>query len=55
LYEGDIAAKHIQEAVIASKFKDYPLRRVREWAEMEEKSSLEEARWWRERSEERQA
>ena len=44
LYSGDIAAQHEAEAVLARKFLQHRLRRVREWAALEEGSAIEEAR-----------
>ena len=43
VYSGDIAAQHEAEAEVARRFHDYPLRRIREWAEYEERNSLAEA------------
>jgi hypothetical protein len=53
MYYGDIAAQHEAEAAVARAFLDHPLRRIREWAEMEERSALESARREREEAEER--
>lgn len=51
-YSGDIAAQHEQEAAVARRFLDHPLRRVREWARLEEQSATENARRTRIREEE---
>jgi len=52
LYSGDIAAQHEKEAEVARKFLDHPLRRVREWAQIELESSLREAEEWHQIDEE---
>lgn len=43
LYSGDIAAQHEAEATLSREFLNHPLRRVREWAALEERSALDEA------------
>jgi len=53
MYMGDIAAEHEAEATLARKFLDHPLRRVREWASIEEQSAVADAaraRRWTEES-----
>ena len=45
-YVGDIASHKKREAEIAKKFLDYPLRRVREWAEYEISSCEQEIKYW---------
>lgn len=52
IYWGDIAAQHEKEAENARKFLDHPLRRIRQWAELEIKSAKREAEWSRQRDEE---
>jgi len=52
MYSGDIARQHEHEADVARKFLNHPLRRIREWAVIEEKRSREWAAKERERSEE---
>ncbi|MGO8671504.1 MAG: hypothetical protein ACLQVD_09105 [Capsulimonadaceae bacterium] len=52
MYEGDIAGLHEREADLARKFLNHPLKRIREWAQIEEKQSLEEAKRWRQYEEE---
>ena len=49
MMRGDIAAVHESHARMAKEFQDHPLRRIREWAEREEKSQLAEAEAERER------
>ena len=44
VYSGDIVARHEQEAATARLFLNHPLRRVREWAAIEERDAAEEAR-----------
>jgi hypothetical protein len=44
MYSGDIANEHEAEAALARRFLDHPLRRIREWAVLEEQSALAEAR-----------
>ncbi|HSN99110.1 MAG TPA: hypothetical protein VLS89_12535, partial [Candidatus Nanopelagicales bacterium] len=44
LYGGDMAAAHEREAEVARRFLHHPLRRVRQWAKLELKKSLMEAR-----------
>lgn len=51
-YEGDIAAEHDREARLARQFLNHPLRRVREWADLQVVSAEQEARQWREQEEE---
>lgn len=51
-YTGDIAGEHEREAVIAGRFKTHSVRRIREWAEYEERASRVEASEWRRRHEE---
>src|SRR5438445_692062 len=53
LYAGDIAAPHEAEATVARAFLDHPIRRVREWAEREERWAMDAARQEREEAEER--
>jgi hypothetical protein len=53
LYSGDVASQHDQEAEIAHKFLNYPSKKVREWAQIEEESALSEAKIWRQTMEER--
>jgi hypothetical protein len=53
MYSGDIAAQHEAEAAVARVFLDHPLRRIREWAEMEERWAMDAARQEREEAEER--
>jgi hypothetical protein len=45
-YVGDMALHKEREAEIAKKFLDYPLRRVREWAEHEISSCEQEIKYW---------
>lgn len=52
VYSGDIAAQHDAEAAVAGAFLDHPVRRIREWAEMEERWALDAARQEREETEE---
>jgi hypothetical protein len=47
-YLGDAALVHESEAEVARKFLTYPLRRIREWAQVEHESALREARLHRE-------
>lgn len=51
VYRGNIASAHETEGDIARRFLNHPLRRIREWAAIEEKSSMAEANFWRERHE----
>lgn len=53
LYSGDIAGQHDREAELARQFTSYPLRRVQEWAEFEMRSARNDARYERQRHEER--
>jgi len=53
VYSGDIAAQHEAEAAVARAFRDHPLRRIRQWAEIEERLALDSARRVREEAEER--
>ncbi len=48
LYSGDIAAQHEAEAREARAFRDHPLARIRQWAELEEREALEDAKRHRE-------
>jgi len=52
MYSGDIAAQHEKEAEIARRFLNHDLPRVREWAELEIRESLAQAKWWRQEHEE---
>ncbi len=52
MYSGDIAAEHEAEAEVARKFLNHPLRRIREWAAIEERQSAQEAEWHRREQEE---
>ena len=52
MYEGDIAGRHDAEATLAQKFLNHPLRRIREWATIEESNSLQQAAAWRQMEEE---
>ena len=45
-YTGDIAAQHLREAEHARKFASHRLRRIREWARIEEEHGLAAARRW---------
>jgi hypothetical protein len=47
-YMGDIAGQKQQEADVARKFLDYPLRRIREWAQIEIMDAESQARFWQE-------
>lgn len=47
-YMGDIASQHEKEADIARKFLDHPLRKIREWAQIEINDSESQAKYWRE-------
>jgi len=51
-YRGDIAAEHEEEASVARRFLDYPLRRVREWAARLERVATADARQARQDEEE---
>lgn len=53
LYSGDIAKQHEKEAATARLFLQHELRRVREWAQAEEKSALEQAEFMRKEEQER--
>jgi hypothetical protein len=53
MYSGDIAAQHEAEAAVAGAFLDNPVRRIREWAEMEQRWALDAARQERQEAEER--
>ncbi|MEC4812581.1 MAG: hypothetical protein SAK29_04810 [Scytonema sp. PMC 1069.18] len=46
MYMGDIASQKRQEAEIARKFLNHPLRRIREWAEYEIVSCEQDAKMW---------
>jgi hypothetical protein len=48
LYVGDLAASKEAEANIARRFSNHPLRRIREWAKIEEASAKRMAQWHRE-------
>jgi hypothetical protein len=52
MYSGDIVGQHEREAEVARKFMDHPLRRIREWAVIEEEQALQQAAEWRQREEE---
>jgi hypothetical protein len=52
MYAGDIAAAKEREANEAKQFLDHPLRRVREWAQLEMKDGLYQARLHRENMDE---
>jgi len=54
LYKGDIANQYLQEAETAKKFKNYPLKRIREWADRQVNSSDWSAESYRKRDEERE-
>jgi hypothetical protein len=43
-YSGDIASQHDKEAEIARKFLNHSSKRIREWAQMEEKNALSNAK-----------
>jgi len=47
-YMGDIAGEKRQEAEIARKFLNYPLRRIQEWAQIEIMDAESQATFWRE-------
>jgi hypothetical protein len=49
-YNGDIAGKHETEARKAEQFLNHPMRRVREWAEIERKTALDWAEYHRTRN-----
>ena len=53
LYSGDIARQHEQDAVIARAFLSHRLRRVRQWAQSEERSALKQAELMRKDEQER--
>jgi len=53
LYSGDIARQHEQEAETARLFFRHELRRVREWAQSEERSALKQAELMRKDEQER--
>lgn len=53
LYSGDIAVQHEKEGEVARRFLNHPLRRIREWAELELKSATQAAAMWRQEKEER--
>lgn len=52
MYEGDIAAAHEEEAKIADRFRDHPIRRLREWSVRQSRESREHAKWWKQMWEE---
>ena len=52
MYTGDIAGRHEQEAEVARKFLNHPVARIREWASIEERQSLGEAKRMRQEEEE---
>ncbi len=52
MYSGDIAAQMEQEAEIAKKFLNHPLRRIREWAKYEIEDRLRHATMERQEAEE---
>ena len=52
IYSGDIEAQHKKEAEIARKFLGHSLKRIREWAQNEEKSALYMARMSKQEEEE---
>jgi hypothetical protein len=47
-YMGDIAGQKQQEADMAKQFLRHPLRRVREWAQIEILDAESQAKFWRE-------
>lgn len=49
---GDIATQRLQDAEVARKFLNHPIRRVREWAAYEIETSLAEAKRWQSDDEE---
>jgi hypothetical protein len=51
-YVGDMAPEKENEAMVARKFSDHPLRRIREWAREEIDSATRQAAWWRQFDEE---
>ncbi|HKO47560.1 MAG TPA: hypothetical protein VJV79_07550 [Polyangiaceae bacterium] len=53
IYVGDIARQHDDEAAVAKAFANYPLRRIRQWAESERTWKAAGAQSWREIDEER--
>ncbi|MBL0193992.1 MAG: hypothetical protein IPQ09_07155 [Myxococcales bacterium] len=52
MYCGDIAGAHDKEADVAERFRTHPLRRVREWADLETQWARDNAQRWREHDEE---
>ncbi len=52
MYVGNIAEQHEKEAEVATRFLSHPLKRIREWADIERKSSLAQAEEERIRREE---
>jgi hypothetical protein len=51
-YVGEMAPQKGNEAAMARKFVDHPLRRIREWARGEIESATRQAKWWRQFDEE---
>jgi hypothetical protein len=49
-YSGDVARRHAAEAAMAERFRNHPLRRVREWAEMEVERGTRWAEMWSQRN-----
>ena len=52
VYSGDIAGQHEAEAAAARKFLNHPIRRIREWAVLEEQQAEKAAEWNRRENEE---
>ncbi|GAV24844.1 hypothetical protein ciss_07770 [Carboxydothermus islandicus] len=46
IYTGDIALQHRKEEEIARKFLNHPLRRIREWAQVEIENACRNAEYW---------
>ena len=51
-YTGNIAAQFNQEAEVAKKFLSHPLKRIREWANLEIQAARREAKQWQQIDEE---
>jgi len=52
VYSGDIVSQKRKESDLARKFRDHPLRRIRQWAEYEVAETSKQAAWWQNWTEE---
>jgi hypothetical protein len=52
VYSGDVASQKRKESDLARRFRDHPLRRIRQWAEYEVADTNKQADWWQNRAEE---